>query len=109
MIGLLLVGLAPVAWLFAVSTASLPFVVFLIFFVWVIAVGFAIRLVARLRGGGVYHRVAGINVWFVVFFLVSLQMSTVMRPMLTTSPKGWWTSEKQFFLNHFGSCFTRGK
>jgi hypothetical protein len=105
MIGLLLVGLAPVAWLFAVSTANLPFVVFLVFFVWLIAVGFAIRLVARLRGGGVYRRVAGINLWFLVFFLVTLQMTTVMRPILTAPSAGWWTSEKQFFLGHFGDCF----
>ena len=49
--------------------------------------------------------------WFIVFVMVSLQMTTAMRPLLTTPDKdrGWWTSEKQFFLAHFGSCFDSAK
>jgi hypothetical protein len=107
MIGLLLIGLAPVAWLFAVSTESLPFVVVLTFLLWFIAVCFAIRCIRRSRTNPVFQRIGGIGIWFIIFIIVSLQMTTCMRPLLVKpdADKGWWTAEKKFFLGHFGSCF----
>ena len=40
--------------------------------------------------------------------LVTLQMTTCMRPMLSQAKTGWWTSEKQFFLSHFGQTLDSG-
>ena len=105
MIGLLLIGLAPVAWLFSASTDSLPFVVALNFVLWFIAVMFAVRYIGKLRQNPLFRRTGGIRFWFVVFMLVSLQMTTCLRPMLTRPEGSWWTGEKKFFLAHFGSCF----
>jgi hypothetical protein len=107
--GLLLVGLAPVAWLFAISTANLSFVVLLTFFTWLVAIGFMARYIGKIKRSTVFERFGGIGVWFVIFILVTLQMTTVLRPILTKpdSARGWWTSEKQFFLQHYGSCFSR--
>lgn len=111
MIGLLLIALAPVAWLFAVSTNGLAFVVSLILIIWVIAVSFVIRYINKLKAAGLFQRIPGIAAWLLVFIFVSLQMTTSMRPILTPpeQSKTWWTAEKQFFLQHFGSCFDTQK
>jgi hypothetical protein len=109
MVGLILVGLAPVAWLFAVSTESLPFVVLLTVFTWFIAVVFAARYVGKLRSNPLFQRQAGIKLWFVIFTLVMLQMVTCMRPMLAKPDNGWWTAEKKFFLAHFGATLDEKK
>jgi hypothetical protein len=111
MVGLLLIALAPVAWLFAVSTESLPFVVMLVLFIWLISVIFAARYVRKLKTHAAFHRTGGVAFWFLVFMLVSLQMVTCMRPVLTTPApeRGWWTTDKKFFLAHFASCFEKSK
>lgn len=105
MIGLILVGLAPVAWLFAVSTESLPFMVMLTFMIWILAVCFAARFVGKLRANSLFQRQGGIKVWFLILVVVTLQMTTYMRPILAKPERGWLTGEKQFFLSHFGSTF----
>ena len=107
MFGFILVGLAPVAWLFAVSTENLPFIVVLTVLVWLIAVFFAARYVDRLKTTRLFQRQAGIRMWFLVLILVTLQMATCMRPMLARPENGWWTSRKAFFLAHFGSTFEK--
>mgnify|MGYP003588775755 CR=1 FL=1 len=101
MVGLILVGLAPVAWLFAVSTESLSFVAMLAFLIWLVAVGFASRYVDKLGVHPLFQRRAGIKLWFLILMLVTLQMATCMRPMLAKPEQGWWTGEKKFFLSHF--------
>ncbi len=105
MSGLLLVGLAPVAWLFAVSTESLPFMVFLTLTVWLIATAFAARYVGRLRTNPLFQRQLGIKLWFVILAAATLQMTTCMRPMLAEPGDTWRAREKMFFLSHFGSAF----
>jgi len=105
MVGLILVGLAPVAWLFAVSTKSISFVTLLAFLIWLVAIGFAGRYVDKLGGHPLFPRRAGIKLWLLILVLVTLQMATCMRPMLSKPDNGWWTGEKQFFLSHFGSTF----
>ena len=102
MMGLILVGLAPVAWLFAVSTSSLEF--------WLVAIGFAGRFVDKLRAVPLFQRQAGLKLWFAILLLVTLQMATCMRPMLAKpGERGWFTSEKQFFLAHFGHALNNAK
>ena len=102
MVSLILVGLAPVAWLFAVSTASRAFITLLAFLLWLVAVGFAGRFVEKLRSVPALQRQAGLKLWFAILLLVTLQMATCMRPLLSApGERGWWTSEKLFFLSHF--------
>jgi hypothetical protein len=107
MVGLLLVGLAPVAWLFAVSTQSVPFVVILALAIWLVAIMFAARYVSKLQANALFQRQGGIKMWFLILIVVTLQMTTSMRPMLGETKEGWWTAEKQSFLAHFGSMFDR--
>ena len=101
MIGLLLLGLAPVAWLFAVSTKSSAFTVLFSVTAWCIAVGFARRFINQLRKVPSFSHTTGLKWWLFVYMLVSLQMVTTQRPLLER-PKGqWYRGEKQFFLVHF--------
>jgi hypothetical protein len=105
MVGLILVGLAPVAWLFAVSSESLPFIVFLTILIWFVSVLFAARFVGKLRANPLFERQGGIKLWFLILIVVTLQMTTCMRPMLGKPENGWWTGRKQFFLSHYISTF----
>jgi hypothetical protein len=107
MIGLLLIGLAPVSWLFSISTENLPFVVVLNLVLWSISLAFATKFVQRISDAPGFKQSSGISIWFIVFVLVSLQMSTAFRPLLTAPEpgNGWFTSEKKFFLKHFSSTF----
>jgi len=108
MTGLIVVGLSPVAWLFAVSTESLPFVTIMAFIVWLIALPFASRFLRRAGEVGLLKRQEGLKVWFVILIAVTLQMTTVMRPILTAPADGERTiaTGKMFFLRHFGDACT---
>ena len=103
MLGLLLMGLAPVAWLFAASTDCAPFVVALTVILWFVALCFAARFIGKLETNPLFRFAGGIKLWFVILTLVTLQMATCMRPMLRKPEAGWWTGEKKFFLSHFTS------
>lgn len=103
MTGLMLLGLAPVAWLFSVSTESVPFVTLLNVAAWAVAVGFARRFFRLFARVGKPRRTAGLGWWLAVYVLVSFQMATVMRPLLALPSKGWRYPEKKFFLAHFAN------
>ena len=101
MVGLVLFALAPVAWLFAVSTANLPFVALLAFLLWLVALGFAARFADKLGANPLFRRRAGVNLWLCILALATLQMATCLRPMLARPDQGWRDSGKLFFLSHF--------
>ena len=64
MTGLLLLGLAPVSWLFSVSTDNLPFVVVANVMAWLIAVSFGMRFFRVLQGAVGSGGSAGFRWWF---------------------------------------------
>jgi hypothetical protein len=97
---LLLIGFAPVAWLFSQSTESVVWMGALHILFWLVATTFALRF---LKAGYVRFNArssAGLHVWIVVFLLVMLQMTTALRPIVGTS-KTFLPTEKRFFLNHW--------
>ena len=100
MIGLLLIGLMPIAWLFSVSSRSLAFVTSLHVLLWVISVAFAARFLGlALKDSGAS---ATPVVWVVLFLVVSLQVATFLRPILWYEPGApVFRAEKLFFLEHF--------
>ena len=108
MTGLLLVALAPVTWLFAVSTDSLAFVVVLNVAIWFLCVGFSLRLFGRLSVIDPVRHAFGAKWWLVIYVVVSLQMATTMRPLLGTPAEGWWTPGKKFFVAHFIDSIDEG-
>ena len=104
--GLLLLGFSPAIWIFAESTNSFGFMGLLALVSWGISVLFALRFLhsAVKAAGG--HQKAPLMVWSGIFLLVTLQMTTSLRPIIGQSEK-FLTSEKKFFLQHWGD--TMGK
>lgn len=106
MTGLLLLGLTPVSWLFSVSTNNLPFVVISNLLAWGLAVSFSCRFFALLNQGEDKGKPVGLKWWLVIYIIVSLQMTTTMRPLLRMHETGAWRAkEKKFFLAHFEESF----
>lgn len=98
--GLLLLGFAPALWIFAQATASFGFMGFLAIASWLVALSFAYRFLrAALRETGATQS-APLLIWISIFLLVTLQLSTSLRPILGHSDK-MLTTEKKFFLQHW--------
>jgi hypothetical protein len=102
--GLILVAMVPVSWLFSVSTTSLRFVVWMHVIVWLAAILFARRMLLRTTTSA--HTVVGL--WLVLLFVVSLQMTTHLRPVLWRDPgEPIFATDKKSFLTHFGDLGRR--
>jgi hypothetical protein len=98
--GLLLLGCAPALWIFAQGTSSFGFMGFLALSSWLVALGFAFRFIkTALRQTGATQS-SPLLIWFSIFLLVTLQLSTSLRPILGQSDK-FLTTEKKFFLSHW--------
>lgn len=102
-IGCILAALAPVLWLFAVSTESMALFVLLIFVLILVAVVLGARTLSGLVKAQAVNSGSGISAWFIIFLFVVLQMITVVRPMLATDAKSKLeqSQNKCFFLKHF--------
>ncbi len=98
--GLLLLGFAPALWIFAQGTTSFGFMGFLALASWLVALVFAFRFLGTaLRQTGASQN-GPLLVWFTIFLLVTLQLSTSLRPILGHSEK-FLSTEKKFFLHHW--------
>src|ERR1017187_2251523 len=100
---ILLIGFAPVAWIFSQSTESLAWMGALHLIFWFIATCFGLRFLETGFSHSNAKSLAGFRTWVVIFLLVALQMTTALRPIIGTSdnflPKG-----KKFFVAHWGDC-----
>ena len=97
---LLLIGFAPVAWIFSQSTDSVAFMGALHLALWAIGIGFGLRLIGamgRLLGGSAASQM---KLWSLIFIVVCLQMTTTLRPIIGTSTH-FLPGEKKFFLAHW--------
>lgn len=97
---LLLIGFAPVAWIFSQSTDSVAFMGALHLILWTIGISFGLRLIgamSRLLSGSSRSHM---NLWGLIFVLVCLQMTTTLRPIVGTSSH-FLPGEKKFFLAHW--------
>jgi hypothetical protein len=100
---ILLIGFAPVAWLFSQSTESIVWMGVLHLLFWFVATIFGLRFLHAGFSHSNARSSAGLNTWVVIFVLVILQMTTALRPLLGTSDK-FFPTEKKFFLSHWGDC-----
>jgi hypothetical protein len=102
LLSVLLVGFAPVAWVFSQSTkwAGAMGALHLVFFL--VAICFGLRFLfagfAQLA-----TKPAGLRVWTLIFLLVVLQMTTAVRPLVGTG-ETFLPTEKKFFLAHWIEC-----
>ena len=102
---LLLIGFAPVAWLFSESTKSLCWMGFLHLVFWGIATIFGMRFLGAGFAGTQAKSQAGLRVWAVIFVLVCLQLTTALRPIIGKSDTVFpGATEKKFFIKHWFDC-----
>ncbi|MEO5715359.1 MAG: hypothetical protein ABIT37_17910 [Luteolibacter sp.] len=102
--GLLLLGFAPAVWIFAESTDSFGFMGALAIGSWIIAVFFALRFLKSVIFATGGTQKGPLFIWSVVFLLVTLQMTTSLRPILGRSD-ALLTQEKKFFMQHWYDTF----
>jgi len=97
---LVLIGFAPIAWIFSQSTDSVAFMAALHIGLWTIGIMFGLRLLegmGHLLGGSARNH---LKFWSVIFIVVCLQMMTTLRPIVGTSGH-FLPAEKKFFLTHW--------
>lgn len=107
--GILLVGFAPIAWIFSQSTNAETFMGFLHIVFWGIGTYFSIRLLHAALSFLNERRMDVINLWAVIFVMVAMQMCTTLRPLV-----GPWSGtavfqEKKFFVAHWVECLKGGR
>ena len=100
---ILLIGFAPVAWLFSQSTESLAWMGALHLIFWGIATVFGLRFLNAGFSHTQARSNAGFNTWVVIFVLVVLQMTTALRPIVGTADT-LLPEEKKFFVSHWVDC-----
>jgi len=104
---LLLVGFAPIAWLFSESTSSIAWMGTLHLAFWIIATCFGLKFLTQGFAHSQARSGAGLATWIVIFLLVAVQMTTALRPLLGTS-NSFLPEGKQFFLAHWSDCVKAG-
>ncbi len=98
---ILLLGFAPVLWIFSQSTESVAFAGLIHLGLLSVCLGFAVGQLGRaLTVLGMKHG-GYLVLWGAIFFLTVFQLTTALRPTLGTSPS-LFTAEKKFFLEHWG-------
>jgi hypothetical protein len=100
---LLLIGFAPVAWVFSQSTDSAVAMGALHLVFWAIATGFGLRFLSAGVGALRARTRGGLVLWTATFVLVMLQMTTALRPLVGTS-SDFLPKDKKFFLNYWAEC-----
>jgi len=98
----LLLGFTPVLWVFSQSTSSAQFFGFLVILGWVISVCFGTGFLLKMLTHSGTTEKGPVRIWIGIFLLVTLQMSTTLRPLIGTSDQ-LFTGEKQFFLEHWSN------
>ena len=104
---ILLIGFAPVAWIFSQSTESLAWMGTLHLIFWFIATIFGLRFLQAGFSHSNARSHAGFNTWVVIFMLVALQMTTALRPIIGKSDN-FLPTEKKFFVAHWSDCMKLG-
>lgn len=100
---ILLIGFAPVAWLFSQSTESVTWMGVLHLTFWLISTFFGLRFLETGFSHTKARSNAGLNVWVVIFLLVAIQMTTALRPLVGKAST-FFPAEKKFFLTYWGEC-----
>jgi hypothetical protein len=100
---ILLIGFAPVAWIFSQSTQSLAWMGTLHLVFWFIATIFGLRFLEAGFSHSNARSHAGFYTWIVIFVLVAVQMTTALRPIIGKS-NTFFPTQKEFFLSHWGDC-----
>jgi hypothetical protein len=85
LVGLLLVGFAPVVWVFAQSSSEVGFMGGLGLVFWILSCAFGLRLLLNLADRMGAHSKGALIAWGAIFMLVTFQMTSTLRPILGQS------------------------
>lgn len=100
LMGVLLVGFAPVLWVFGQATNSVPLMGALHLFFFVVSAAFGLGLSLRALSAMNRAPIRAGGLWSVMFVCVLLQMSTTLRPLVGPFD-GVLFHERTFFLAHW--------
>ena len=103
---LLLVGFAPILWLFSTSSNSLVFFGFLSIGIWLICLIFGLRVITRASKSMGRAKGGHLHLWAIIYMLVTVQMTTTLRPIIGEYDQFINLTEKKFFLVHWGETLT---
>lgn len=106
LLSVLLVGFAPVAWVFSQSTTSIGAMGAMHLLFWLVAFAFGGRWVLRGAGRLGATGTGVLWVWLAILGLVMLQMMTALRPLVGTADS-LLPTEKRFFLRHWAETLRR--
>lgn len=97
--GLLLVGLAPIAWIFAQSTHAISFmgIMHLLFIGIALVFGLGLLRTAFTHLNG--RELGALRIWVPIFVIVLCQVTTMLRPVIGPHEAVW--GDKLFFLAHW--------
>jgi hypothetical protein len=99
---ILLIGFAPVAWLFSQSTNSVVWMGILHLVFWFIATMFGLKFLDSGFSHSKARSSAGLYTWIIIFILVAVQMTTALRPIVGKSDTDtFFPTTKKFFLSHW--------
>jgi len=105
---ILLIGFAPVAWVFSASTQSVVGMGALHLVFWIVATWFGLRFLTAGLKQFAPKSTDGVKVWAIIFILVQLQMMTALRPLIGTSDT-LLPQQKKFFIAHWADCLGKPK
>lgn len=100
LMGRLLLGFAPVIWVFAQSSSEVGFMGGLGILVWTLTWVFAMRLILNLAARSEARNRGPLIAWGCIFLLVTFQMTATLRPIVGESDS-FLPSEKMSFLQHW--------
>jgi hypothetical protein len=100
LMGVMLVGFAPIAWVFSQATSSPVFMGALHLIFLVISAAFGIGLLNRALSAMNHAPVRGTRLWGVLFVLVMFQVTTTLRPLVGPYD-GTLFHDRLFFLAHW--------
>lgn len=101
MTSILLLGFAPVAFVFNASIKNLHLMGFVHLLIWFVSLMFGVRFLNTTfrHLQGTYSRFLGL--WAMIFVLTSLQMMVLLSPLLAPAQDFSFLLEKRFFLEHW--------
>ena len=97
---ILLIGFAPVAFVFTFGINSLFFMGMIHFLAWGISIYFGLRHIHNGLSKMSCQNIKLIKVWGLIVVITMLQMSTTLRPIIGESDH-FLTDEKRFFVEHW--------
>jgi len=101
-----LVGFAPVVWVFSQSTNSVSFMGGMNLVFWLVGSCIGFRVLRNGVEALSTRKQSVLWIWYVVFLLVSFQMTTTLRPLIGISDSPL-SAEKVSFLQHWSSVMSK--